>query len=60
MSVRLNPLHRLPDPENERVVYVPETAYRAGYTLKADFAVNTFPEFYDHDDDVDGNEYYYD
>lgn len=50
MSVRLNPLHRLPDGE-ERLLYVPETAYREGYTLQADFTATPFPEPIDEEDE---------
>ena len=53
MSVRLNPLHRIPGAE-ERLLYVPETAYREGYTLKADFTATPFPE--PPDDEEEGED----
>lgn len=56
MSVRLNPLHRPTDNKEERLLHIPETAYRQGYTLRVDFDAVPFPELPgDDDEEEDGN-----
>lgn len=57
MSIRLNPMHRLPEPESGRLVRVPETAYRQGYVLQAAFTATPFPGPADEEDGYSEDDY---